>query len=355
MSMYTDVMCNYKNIKNAYRLAHAQKTDDQTVIAFDENRSYNLHKLQEKLRNKQWDDIFHYYRFVIHEPKRRVVDALEFEGRIVLHILCDNILAPYLDKRLVSGNSACRLGKGTDYAVNLLKAGLVEFFKHHETGYAVKADVKGYFPHIDRKILKSLFADFPDEEIRELIYYIIDHAPGENGIPIGNQSSQWFALVYFDRIDRIIKEKYGISGFVRYMDDFIFFHESIAFLHVILDDIRFVAYTERHLEYNGKTQIIPLHKGINFLGWKLIPVENNHIVMKLDPSKKQYRKKKVKEIKNEYAHGEITAEKYKERIGAVKANLDKGDTFQLQKSLGIHRMSIRNKNKKHKQKLAKVS
>lgn len=38
---------------------------------------------------------------------------------------------------------------------------------------------------------------------------------------MGNQSSQCFALLYLDRIDRIIKERLRVKHYVRYMDDMI--------------------------------------------------------------------------------------------------------------------------------------
>ncbi len=36
---------------------------------------------------------------------------------------------------------------------------------------------------------------------------------------MGNQSSQWFALYYLDRLDRFIKERLKVKYYVRYMDD----------------------------------------------------------------------------------------------------------------------------------------
>ena len=50
------------------------------------------------------------------------------------------------------------------------------------------------------------------------------HADTGKGLPMGNQSSQWFALYYLDGIDRIIKEKYRIQWYSRYMDDLVLLH-----------------------------------------------------------------------------------------------------------------------------------
>ena len=132
--MYDEIICDFNNIYKAYKLAHRGKSDDREVIEFDKNKMYNLHKLQEKLINREWDEIFKYYRFVVTDPKKRTIDALHFEGRIVQHVLCDLILKPYFEPRLVKENAACRVGKGTEYAVNMVKAGLVKYYKKHDDG-----------------------------------------------------------------------------------------------------------------------------------------------------------------------------------------------------------------------------
>ena len=55
---------------------------------------------------------------------------------------------------------------------------------------------------------------------KEFIKKIINEQPDnlERGLALGNQSSQWFALYYLDKIDRLIKEELQIKSYVRYMD-----------------------------------------------------------------------------------------------------------------------------------------
>lgn len=323
--MYKEILCNFDNIYKAYKIAHRGKTDDKEVIEFDKDKIYNLKKLQEKLLNKQWDEIFTYYRFVITDPKKRTVDALYFEGRIVQHVLCDLILRPYFERRLIKENAACRINKGTEYAVNLLKKGIIEYYKKNDDGYVLQADVHKYFPSIDRKKLKEII-DYPNKEILELIHWIIDCAPG-NGIPIGNQSSQWFALYYLDKIDRIIKEKYRCKIYVRYMDDLIVIDKSKDKLKRILGDITQIG-RECGLEFNGKTQIFPLRKGICFLSWKFIRKEN--IIKLLNPRKKSGKIKKIKEIFNE------EPDKFWERFQSMRAYLRLGNTYYFRKKRLIY-------------------
>lgn len=325
--MYKEILCNMENLREAYRLAHRSKTNSKSVIEFDENKSYNLNLLLKKLKNKEWDKIFVYYRFKIFEPKERIVDALTFEGRIVQHVLCDKILKPYFEPRLVKENCACRINKGTDFALKLTKQGLVKHLKKNNDGYVLKMDVKKYFPSIDRQVLKDKLKKFPDKEVLELIYWIIDNAPEENGLPIGNQTSQWFALYYLNDIDRIIKEKYKIKFYVRYMDDLIIVHSDKDYLIELLKELKRTAKNQLKLVFNGKTQIVPLHKGVTFLGWKFQYAEMDKIVMRIDSSKKHFRISKIKEIQKLYKTKRIDIIKYSERIMSVRVNLERGDTY----------------------------
>ena len=104
-----------------------------------------------------------------------------------------------------------------------------DFHREHGTqGYFLKCDVRKYFASIDHDTLKYLLCRFPDDDTREFLFRIIDSFNPETGrgLPMGNQSSQWFALYYLDKIDRIIKEKRRIGHYTRYMDDLVLLHED---------------------------------------------------------------------------------------------------------------------------------
>lgn len=316
--MYDEIICDFNNIYKAYKLAHRGKSDDREVIEFDKNKMYNLHKLQEKLINREWDEIFKYYRFVVTDPKKRTIDALHFEGRIIQHVLCDLILKPYFEPRLVKENAACRVGKGTEYAVSMLKAGLVKYYKKHDDGYVVQIDVHHYFPSVNREKLKEIIDDFSDKEILEFVNWIIDNSP-DSGLPIGNQSSQWFALYYMNKLDRVVKEDFDVNVYTRYMDDLVVVVESKDTAHELLKRLRRVA-ESFNLEFNGKTQVYPLRKGICYLSWKFVKLDR--VVKLLNPRK---RPKKIQKIK------EILEERRWDRYQSMRAYLRMGDTYSFRK------------------------
>ena len=50
------------------------------------------------------------------------------------------------------------------------------------------------------------------------------------GLPLGNQTSQWFAIYYLDGFDRLIKEKLHIKYDSRYMDGCVLIHQDKEYL-----------------------------------------------------------------------------------------------------------------------------
>lgn len=99
--------------------------------------------------------------------------------------------------------------------------------------YFLKCDIRKYFPSINHEILIDLLEeiDFSNDEmwiIKKLIKDQPDNA--SIGLLLGNQSSQWFALLYLNKMDRYIKEQLGIKCYVRYMDDMILVHRDKKYL-----------------------------------------------------------------------------------------------------------------------------
>lgn len=78
------------------------------------------------------------------------------------------------------------------------------------------------------------------------------------GIPLGNQTSSWFALFYLDGLDRLIKEKLHIKYYTRYMDDGVLLYHDREYLKECLNQMRNYAEDKRKLSFNQKTQIIPV-------------------------------------------------------------------------------------------------
>ena len=51
------------------------------------------------------------------------------------------------------------------------------------------------------------------------------------GLPIGNLTSQFFAIYYLSDLDYMIKEKLRIKHYIRYVDDFTLLHHNKEYLN----------------------------------------------------------------------------------------------------------------------------
>lgn len=334
MSEYEKIY-QFENLYRAYRLAAKHKHAKAEVVEFELDLARNLWELHDELEARAFQ-MPRYHKFMIYDPKRREIQALPFRGRVVQHSLCDNVLRPYFESRLIYDCAACRAGKGTHFAMDRLSGFLRDFYKKHSTqGWFLKCDVRKYFESIDHDTLKYLLRRFPDAEMRGFLYQIIDSYNGDvgRGLPMGNQSSQWFALYYLDGVDRIVKEKYRVHYYTRYMDDLVLVHEDKRHLQACLAEIRRYAAERLKLEFNEKTQIFPISQGVDYLGWHFYLTDTGKVVRRLRTSNKRRFKRRLRAFKAKYRTGELEADAIWRSIASYRGHLKHGHTWKLQSKL----------------------
>lgn len=326
-----DQIYDFNNLYRAYLASRKSKRETREVIQFEMNAGPNLCKLQEELRSEIYR-LSGYYHFTIHDPKTREIYALHYRDRILQHSLCDHVLAPFFEKHLIYDNAACRKNKGTLFAINRMNGFLYEHYRTNGThGYFLKCDVRKYFDNIDHEILKSrLQAVVDDPRTLRLLFHIIDsyEVTAGKGIPMGNQTSQWFALYYLDPLDRLIKEKLQIKHYTRYMDDMILVSKSKDVLNSVLNEMRSVLNALK-LEFNGKTQIFPISHGVEYLGWRFYLKENGKVIRKLKTHSKTRWKHRLRKLKKDYAAGKITVRKINESLQSYRNHLSYGNTRKM--------------------------
>jgi len=325
----------FENLYKAYRLAARGKRHKPDVIRFELNISENLWKLHDELESRSYHSS-PYYHFTIHDPKTREIEALTFPDRVVQRSLCDNVLRPWFENRLVYDCAACRLGKGTHFAMRRLSGFLGEFYREHGTkGYILKCDIRKYFDSVDHEVLKWQLRRFPEREVREFLYQIIDsyHADTGKGLPMGNQSSQWFALYYLDGIDRIIKEKYRIQWYSRYMDDLILLHPDKEILERCLADLKKYAGEILKLEFSPKTQIFQVSQGVDYLGWHFYLTETGKVIRRLRTGNKRRFKRRLKRFRREYAAGRTDLAAIRRSLVSYNGHIRHGHTWKLKKKI----------------------
>lgn len=324
-------MCAFDVLYAAYLEARSGKRKKVSTAQYEANALACTEKLSRILASKTYIP-GKFETFYVYEPKKRLVQAPAFVDKVVLHAVTDNILYEAVTKSFIRDNYASQKGKGTHDGLMRLKQFMVDYYRQYGTaeGWVLKCDVHHFFASIDHDKLKVKLKALLDRrgvdpQIYELLCIYIDTTAG---LPLGYQTSQLLALLFLDEFDHIVKEKYCVKKYGRYMDDFLAIHPSKEFLKNLLADFR-VFMGSYGLELNEKTGIFPLRNGIDFLGFHSYLTETGGVVQKLRKDGIDRIKKNIKIWRVEYPAGNITKEKILEKFGSWDAHAAHGDTHAL--------------------------
>ena len=306
---------SFENLEKAYWKARKRKSNNPKIKKFEEHWRLNLCILMRELRNNTYKPK-PLKKFVLRDPKTRVICVSEFRDRIIHHSLV-NILQPIFEPRFIHDSYASRKGRGTLTAIQRFDkfkrkaSNNGKLLKNARTnndvkGYVLKADIKHYFQTVNHKILMDLINKrIKDENIMWLVRIILDNYIAEIegvGMPLGNWTSQFFANIYLDELDQFVKHKLKIKYYLRYVDDFVILHRSRKTLEEYRAKIKeFIKTLELEL-HPDKCRIIPLRKGTTFLGYRIF---YNHKLVRRRNLRKI--KGKLKQSMKEYKKGKIDA------------------------------------------------
>lgn len=302
---------SFENLYHAHTKCRNSKQQKGEVIRFEANLSSNLTKIMKEITERNFR-LGKYKKFIIYEPKERIIEAPPYKDRVIIRCFCDNCLKPKLEHKLIYDNVACRKEKGTTFAINRLHSFLRSIYLKQKNNqfYFLKCDIKKYFPSINHDILlKILFdCDFSEEEMWFIEKLVKEQLDTNIGLPLGNQSSQWFALLYLNSLDHYIKEKLRVKCYIRYMDDMILIHSDKKFLQYCKQEIEEYCKDNLKLLLNQKTQIGKVENGIDFLGYRHIITKSGKIIKKLRVSSRIRMKKHIQTMKKLKQKGKVDEE-----------------------------------------------
>jgi len=120
-------------------------------------------------------------------------------------------------------------------------------------------------------------------------------------MPLGNLTSQFFANVYLNELDYFVKHQLKAKYHIRYVDDFVILHQSKEQLEEWKDKMDHFLNNNLKLELHPeKSKIIPLSRGIDFVGFRnfyyfrLLRKRNiNNMKSKIQ----QYKENKIPKVK----------------------------------------------------------
>jgi len=206
-----------------------------------------------------------YHVFQIHDPKPRIITAPCFRDRVIHHALIQKI-GPRLEAALVPSCVACRRGMGNLAAIEAAQRGL------RRADWYVHLDIKSYFDSIDHRILIGLLDRYlKGHDLIPLVIRLLEShetAPGK-GLPIGALTSQYFANLYLDGLDRFLRERVRVRHHVRYMDDTVWWTDNKARALESRRLARTWLGEHRSLEVKGQGIVNRSDLGLTFCGYRI--------------------------------------------------------------------------------------
>lgn len=259
-------IATWENFGQAFHQAATGKRQVPEVMAFNRHLDSELNGLIAELRAGVWRP-GPYRRFVVRDPKLRMIHAAPFRDRVLHHALM-NIAGPGFERGAGDHSYACREGRGNRAAVLHAQ----RCTRRH--AWCLKLDVRRYFDSIPHDRLRGLFRRrFKDGAFLDVLDRIVEGfsvQPGR-GIPIGTLTSQYFANVYLDGLDRLITGDLRCPGYVRYMDDFLLWHDDPVILSGWQERVRAWLDAERGLALKMLPVPMRCRDGVPFLGYRLTP------------------------------------------------------------------------------------
>jgi RNA-directed DNA polymerase len=339
--LYRHITC-FESLYKAWRQARRGKRYTAAAAAFERNLDVELLTLHQELAAEIWQP-GGFRSFTVHEPKRRKISAAPFRDRVLHHALI-NTLEPIYERIFIDDSYASRKGKGTHAALDRCTQYMRRF------KYVLQCDIQQFFPAVDHAILKSaLERKIACKPTLNLCSRIIDSGagiltteymprwfPGDDlfaanrprGLPIGNQTSQFWSNVYLNPLDQFVKHSLRCKGYIRYVDDFVLFADDKSTLHRWRAEIIDFLSTLRLTMHEERSQPTPVQHGIPFLGFT---VYADH--RRLKRSKGIVYRRHLKTLWQRFKAGEITREQGRSSVMAWLGHVQHGDTYGLQRAL----------------------
>ena len=362
-----DSILDIKVIQKIYSSRVRVNTKNKLKLEkFENNYVSNMIYIKQILEERNYKP-GRYNIFLIKEPKLRIIMSQNIIDKIINHVVSQYFLINIFESTLIEENVATRKNKGTKEGIVLLKKYLNEI--KNEKFYVLKFDISKYFFNLDHDIIKELLEHkIKDKDVLKILCDIVDstdscyvnerinslkekeikkiidsNCKNKNllikeikelpnyevgkGLPIGNMSSQFLAILYLNELDHFIKNELKIKYYIRYMDDGVIIHQNKEYLQYCLEEINKIL--ERYkLKLNKKTKIYSCKEGFEFLGFRYI-IKNNKVIMKVKNSTKKSFKRKIKEYKKLLDKNKLSEFDYNQVLASYKGHLSYGNTNNL--------------------------
>lgn len=342
MKRYGDLFERLASFDHLMACAHRAalgKRHKPDVAEFRFRLEWHVMDIQRVLLDGSWQP-GRYREFTVVEPKPRLISAAPFRDRVVHHALV-GVLEPIYERIFIRDSYASRKGKGTHLAIRRYQdwAGTAKFF--------LKMDVRKFFPSVDHEILiEELARRIDDSRVLGLASRIVDRSsPQESvdlrftgdtaaalhrqrGLPIGNQTSQFFANVYMNPLDQFVKRRLGVRRYLRYVDDIVILADDKAELWDLRRRVEEFARTLR-LRFNPvKCFLGPVSEGLTLLGYRVWPDR-----IRLPRQNVVRARRRLRRLAGDLERGRLPLDRCHASVQAWIGHARHADSFRLRKQM----------------------
>lgn len=241
----------------------------------------------------------------------RHIESPAISDRCIQKSLMKQVLTPSLRPYLIYDNYASLTQRGTSFARKRFDIMLQRYIHKNGTdGYILLGDIRKYFESVSHDILKQLIApriaDEP-QDVKDFIHQVIDSSSKTaNGLNLGGEPPQIFAVYYLNRLDQFIKVVKSIKYYGRYMDYFFIIGKTKQELKTLLTEIE-GSLAELGLSINPKkTQIVRLTHPFVFLQIKYLIQPTGKILKTMSRNKIIRERRRLKAFRRQVDDGMMT-------------------------------------------------
>lgn len=269
-----DKVVSLENLVTAWYEFRRGKRSRQDIRLYEYDLEDNIFNLHKELTSEYYrPDIYHQFR--INDPKPRLISKATVRDRLVHHAIY-RCLYPIFDRSFIFDSYSCRLGKGSHKAFARVRRQILSCSRNYTRPcFALKCDIRRFFDTIDHEVLLGLISKrVQDEQLLDLLNKVVKgfEVQTNKGMPIGNLTSQLFANIYMDPLDKFIKHRLKSPYYVRYADDFLLLaNTEVELMGHFVEIWRFLKEFLRLELHPHKISLRKLSWGIDFVGYVAVP------------------------------------------------------------------------------------
>jgi hypothetical protein len=324
-----------------------------STINFESTLITQVDSLQEDVLNGTYKfKGFKHFKTIEH-GKERDINALVIQDRCVQKCYCDEVMTDAYSRSFIYDNSASLPDKGMDMTLKRLEQFLHEHYrKYGLEGGIFQFDFHGYFASIPLDKAKArLRKHIHDPDLQKLGCQLIDdfvHLGGveqdtdnPHGVGLGSQVSQNIALDFASPIDHYIKDKLGIRGYARYMDDGYVISDSLEFLYELKSFLYDFA-KELGIEMNEKKCIVTPFKNhsFKFLKMRIRLEPNGKVVIKMSRNSIKAIRRKLRIFRGWVDTGKMNSEDVVTSYQSWRSHAGRCNSYRTVHSMDLYFVSL---------------